>query len=158
MVHKLDCSNSPTKMVSPASWRAIIAELWNWKSVWIPWVVSHTTLWQGSLLINRNVLILYFLISFSAFMPLFKPFLHLSSYLSPPTLSHSSLFSLLLPYPFPFLFFLLLPYLLFTAWTLWTFSFLILTCWALVNIVLVLHAISITETSPSCSTLLSMLF
>ena len=129
-----------------------MAILWNFMSVLIICAISLTTLWNGNLLISKSVLDWYFLISFKAFSPLLTPFITPFSFLSTLfllyTLSSLSLPLLLLIFFAP---------LSFVSLTLYALAFFIFSLAALVRVVLVLHAISIT-TGSTCSTLLPMLF
>ena len=111
-VHKLDCSNNPTRKASPTSWSAMMAMLWKCRSALMFWVISLTTLWNGSLLINKSVLFLYFLISFNTFIPLLMPFPVFSFIVFPSCLSMS--FSLSVPLLFLILFSIFLTHPLFT--------------------------------------------
>ena len=61
----------PTKKVSPASCRAIIAVDCRQRSAFNPCTISFTTHWNGSLLISNSVPLWYFFISLRALNPLF---------------------------------------------------------------------------------------
>ena len=71
IVQRLDCSNRPTKNVSPASCNANVAIDCNLRSSQTFWTISFTTLWKGNLLISISILFANFFISFSALSPLF---------------------------------------------------------------------------------------
>ena len=62
-------SKSPTRYASQASWIAMIAEVWNRRSVLKSWATSLTNLWNGNLRNSRSVVFWYLLISLRATVP-----------------------------------------------------------------------------------------
>ena len=116
-----------------------MAILWNFMSVLIICAISLTTLWNGNLLISKSVLDWYFLIPSRLSAPsshlFITPFSFLSTLFLLYTLSSLSLPLLLLIFFAP---------LSFVSLTLYALAFFIFSLAALVRVVLVLHAISIT--------------
>ena len=70
IAHKLACSKSPTRKVSPASCNAKTAALWNLNPSLLFCIISLTSLWNGNLQINKPAPFWYFWISLRACIPL----------------------------------------------------------------------------------------
>ena len=69
IAHKLACSKSPIRKASPASCSVKTAALWNLSPYILFWVISLTSHWNGSLLINKSAPFWYFWISLRACIP-----------------------------------------------------------------------------------------